>query len=82
MKQILVNDIKKQVLIKAHQSGKNPKEIIQKIEEKYFSDRPKYFGRLLNNTSQPTLEEAASIAAELDANINDLLVFQSETATV
>lgn len=78
MKEIIVNNIQTQVTVYAHQTGKRPKDVIRDIEKTLFRDRPKYFNRLMNNTSQPTLEEAASIAGYLKSTIDQLFVFDEK----
>ena len=47
------------------------------IEHSVYNDRHKLWSRIKNNTSQPSLSEAASIAFHLELKIDDLFEFET-----
>lgn len=50
-------------------------EIKSMIEQTLYADHHKKWKRILNNNSQPSLEEAAFIASKLDTSIESLFEF-------
>lgn len=75
MSTILLNEIKRQIIIR-YTDDKQRREITERILRTVYHKREKTFTRILNNTSQPTLEEAATIAQILGVTIDDLFQFE------
>lgn len=72
---VLFNDIQRQINIR-HTSSEDRQQVLDRIRDEVFHSRDKKLTRVLNNTSQPTLEEAAQIAYILGVTIDDLTHFK------
>lgn len=56
---------------------KKVERVVEQIGKDLYGDRPKLWSRIKNNTSQPKLTAAASIARTLNVHIEDLFEFQT-----
>lgn len=77
MSKIIINEISKFIRLKESEEKAPQPYLTDDIGNQVFPERAKTWTRILNNTSQPTLEEAAHIAHILGKTIDDLFVFES-----
>ena len=75
MKEILSNSINHTITSQAKGDRHHMQEMISLIRETVFPSMAKKWTRILNNTSQPDLQEAAAIAECLNTTIDDLFTF-------
>lgn len=80
MSHILYNDIKKHIVLRYPGRKVKQQALESEIRTDIYKDREKTWTRILNNTSQPTLEEAIGIAQRIGQPMEKLFTFEKVQA--